>query len=217
MRISLYLEIAQWALLLTLGLLVIGAYRQLGRVLSGKRSPGALGPEPGSSAKEFDYMRIRDNTSQIFTPAGNGAPTLLGFVDPTCPACEELVENLSAADASGELVGFRTLLVMSDPPAYAEISPAFCSTAIEIGRPPTEAARQAYSATATPLLIAIDGQGVIRAARPATERKDIRALIKTALAPRAADEVGVTIIDSEQALAAAGDSRTQANNGGRVT
>ena len=113
--------------------------------------------------------------------------------------------------------GFRTLLVMSDPPAYAEISPAFCSTAIEIGRPPTEAARQAYNATATPLLIAIDGEGVIRAARPATERKDIRALIHTALAPAADDEVGVTIVDPDKAVAATGDIPTQANNGGRVT
>lgn len=217
MRISLYLAIAQWALLLTLGLLVIGAYRQLGRVFSGKRPPSALGPAPGSSAKEFDYMRIRDNTSQIFTPTGTDGPTLLGFVDPTCPACEDLVENLSAADASGELAGFRTLLVMSDPPAYAEISPAFCSTAIEIGRPPTEAARQAYNATATPLLIAIDGEGVIRAARPATERKDIRALMHTALAPTAASEVGVTIIDPDKAVVATGDIPTQANNGGRVT
>ena len=134
MRIPLYLAIAQWALLLMLGLLVIGAYRQLGRVFSGKRPRGAFGPEPGSSAKEFDYLRIRDNTSQIFNPARNGGPTLLGFVDPTCPACEELVENLSAADASGELAGFRTLLVMSDPPAYAEISPAFCSTATAMRR-----------------------------------------------------------------------------------
>ncbi|HZO77575.1 MAG TPA: hypothetical protein VFB39_05985 [Solirubrobacteraceae bacterium] len=217
MRIPLYLAIAQWALLLALGLLVIGAYRQLGRVFAGKRPAGALGPAPGSSAKEFDYLRIRDNTNQIFVPAGNDGPALLGFVDPTCPACEELVENLSAADASGELAGFRTLLVMSDPPAYAEISPAFCSTAIEIGRPPTEAARQAYNAIATPLLIAIDGEGVIRAARTATERKDIRALIHTALAPTAADEVGVTIIDPDKAVTATADIPAQAHNGGRVT
>jgi hypothetical protein len=217
MRIPLYLAIAQWALLLTLGLLVIGAYRQLGRVFSGKRRADALGPAVGSSAQEFEYIRIRDNTSQIFTPAGHDGPTLLGFVDPTCPACEELVENLSAAHASGELAGFRTLLVMSDPPAYAEISPAFCSTAIEIGRPPTEAARQAYNATATPLLIAVDRVGTVRAARPATERKDIRALSQTALAPRGDDALGVTIIDPDKAAMATGDIATQANNGGRVT
>jgi hypothetical protein len=217
MRIPLYLAIAQWALLLTLGLLVIGAYRQLGRVFSGKRSADALGPAPGSSAKEFEYVRIRDNTTQIFAPAAHDRPALLGFVDPTCPACEDLVENLSAADASGELAGFRMLLVMSDPPAYAEISPAFCSTPIEIGRPPTEAARQAYNASATPLLIAVDKAGVVRAAHPAIERKDIRALIHTALAPTAEDAVGVTIIDPEKAVTAAGDIPTQANNGGRVT
>jgi hypothetical protein len=205
MRIPLYLAVAQWALLLTLGLLVIGAYRQLGRVFSGKRPAGALGPAPGSSAKEFDYLRIRDGTMQSFRPAGNDGPTLLGFVDPTCPACEELVENLNAADTSGELAGFRTLLVMSDPPAYAEISPAFSFTALEIGRPPTAAAREAYNASATPLLIAIDRAGVIRAAHPAIARKDIRALIQAALAAPAAEKVGVMAIGPDEAVPAPAD------------
>ena len=162
-------------------------------------------------------MRIRDSTSHTFRPAGSDGPTLLGFVDPTCPSCEELVENLSAADASGELAGFRTLLVMSDPPAYAEISPAFCSTAIEIGRPPTEAAREAYNASATPLLIAIDTAGVVRAARPAIAPKDIRALTQAALVTAPSDEVGITVIDPDEAVLAHTEIPTQANSGGTVT
>jgi hypothetical protein len=217
MRIPLSLAIAQWALLLTLGLLVIGVYRQLGRVFSGKRPADALGPVPGSPAKEFEYVRIRDNTTHTFRPAGHDSATLLGFVDPTCPSCEELVENLSAADASGELAGVRTLLVMSDPPAYAEISPAFCSTALEIGRPPTEAAREAYNASATPLLIAIDRAGVVRAARPAIAGKDIRALTQAALVATPTDELEVTVIGPDKAVLATAEVPTEANSGGRVT
>lgn len=217
MKIPLFLAIAQWALLLALGLLVVAAYRQLGRVFAGKRPAGALGPVPGSNAQGFDYIRIRDNTTQVFRPADNARPTLLGFVDPTCPACEELVENLSAADGSGELSGVRTLLVMSDPPAYAEISPAFCSTTIEIGRPPTEAARDSYNASATPLLIAIDRAGMVRAARPTTARKDIRVLMQAALATAPADEFGLTVIGADEGVPAAAQVRAQASNGGRVT
>lgn len=217
MRIPLSLAIAQWALLLTLGLLVVGVYRQLGRVFSDKRPADALGPAPGTSAKEFDYLRIRDNTMHTFRPAGHDGPSLLGFVDPTCPSCEEVVQNLSAADASGDLAGLRTLLVMSDPPAYAEISPAFCSTALEIGRPPTEAAREAYNASATPLLIAIDRAGVVRAALPAIARKDIRALTQAALVPTPADDLGVTVIGPDEAVLAPAEIPTEANAGGRVT
>ena len=213
MRIPLYLAIAQWALLLTLGLLVVAVYRQLGRVFAGKRPTGSLGPVPGTSATEFEYLRIRDRTSQVFRPAANGGPALLGFVDPTCPACEELVENLSAVDASGELVGFRTLLVMSDPPAYADISPAFRATAIEIGRPPTEAARDAYNASATPLLIAIDSSGVVRAGRPVVASKDIRALMQAAVAPPPTDELAVGVITSETSATVTADLPAQVNGG----
>jgi hypothetical protein len=106
---------------------------------------------------------------------------------------------------------------MSDPPAYAEISPAFCSTEIEIGRPPTEAARDAYNASATPLLIAIDRAGVVRAARPTTARKDIRVLMQAALATTPADDLGLTVIGGDEAVAASASVRTQASNGGRVT
>jgi hypothetical protein len=217
MKIPLYLAVAQWALLLTLGLLVVGAYRQLGRVFADKRPTSALGPVPGSRATEFVYLRISDNTEHRFRPAVDHKPTLLGFVDPTCPACEELVENLSTATSVGELDGFRTLLVMSDPPTYAGISTAFRSTGLEIGRPPTDAAREAYNAAATPLLVAIDSSGTVRAARSVVGPKDIRVLMEAAVEPSPTGELGVAVIRPDEGAAVSAEVPATINTGGGVT
>jgi hypothetical protein len=66
MRIPLYLAVAQWALLLGLGLLVVTAYRQLGRVLGRARQPAALGPPVDSRPGKIAYERIS-------RPGGNSA------------------------------------------------------------------------------------------------------------------------------------------------
>jgi len=58
MRIPLYLAIAQWALLLALGLLVVTAYRQLGRVLGQASTPAELGPPTGSRPGLIAYQPL---------------------------------------------------------------------------------------------------------------------------------------------------------------
>jgi hypothetical protein len=58
MRISLYLAVAQWALLLALGLLVLTAYRQLARVLGQASTPAELGPPVGSQPGQIVYQPI---------------------------------------------------------------------------------------------------------------------------------------------------------------
>jgi hypothetical protein len=176
MRIPLYLAVAQWTLLLALGLLVIVMYRQLGRVL-GRAKPAPAGPAAGSSAASFGYVRAGEDTVRSLTP-GSGQPALLAFVDPTCPACERLVAALSTADLAGELDGLRVLLLISDPPSYLRISDEFRSTRLEIGRPATAAELRPYNASATPLLVAIDGAGVVRSAGPAAELAEIRAFVR---------------------------------------
>ena len=58
MRIPLYLAVAQWALLLVLGVLVVTAYRQLGRVLGQAQAPAALGPPVGSRPDRIIYAPV---------------------------------------------------------------------------------------------------------------------------------------------------------------
>lgn len=195
MRIPVYLEVAQWALLLALGVLVITAYRQLGRVLGRSAVPSDLGPATGSSPGAISYERITaagpSGPPRVFEP-GEGIPSLVAFVDPTCPSCEQLVTALTQARQDGNLDGMRVLLLTSDPPAYLGISAAFQATMLEIGRPADGADLERYRATATPLLVAIDAAGVVRAAGTAARPAEVRAFVQACLLPPAGDLLPVT-------------------------
>jgi hypothetical protein len=173
-RIPLYLEIAQWALLFGLGALLLVLYRQLGRLLSTGGGPESPGPAVGIKAAPIRYAGVPSGSPEQFTP-GNGQPALLAFVDPTCPACEQLVANLGQLEAGSELDGVRVLLLMSDPPGYLGISAVFQATGLEIGRPIAAAEVGAYHVTGTPLLVAIDSDGVVRAAGATSKLTDVRA------------------------------------------
>jgi hypothetical protein len=181
-KIPVFLTVAQWALLLTLGLLVIIMYRQLGRVF-GLREPEAKhGPPVGSQAAGFEYMRVSDETMQYCAP-GNGQPVLAAFVEPTCQACDRLVAALGEASDEGGLAGLRVVLLMSEPPGYLRISDAFSATRLEIGRVVTRAVHHAFNVDSTPVLVAIDGSGVVRAAGGARGIADVRAFSRACLIP----------------------------------
>jgi hypothetical protein len=178
-RIPLFLAVAQWMLLLALGLLVVVMYRQLGLVL-GRAKPADLGPPVGSTAAGIAYLRAGDKTVRHLTP-GNGQAVLVAFVDPTCPACEQLVTALGTAEQVGDLASIRVLLLMSDPPSYLQISDAFRTTALEVGQALARSDLESYRASATPLLVAIDGAGVVRSAAPANQLAEVRAAIQACL------------------------------------
>jgi hypothetical protein len=173
MRIPLYLEVAQWALLFGLGLLVVVLYRQLGRLLSKSEHAHELGPPVGSRATSFRYERVSDGAPARFTP-GTGTAALIAFVDPTCPACEQLVTNLSAMHDAAEMPDVEVLLLISDPPGYLSISAAFSTTRLQIGRPVAAAGVASYRASGTPLLVAVDPTGIVRAAGVASQLTEVR-------------------------------------------
>ena len=182
-RIPLYLAVAQWALLGALGVLVVAMFRQLGRLLKGERSES--GPRIGSQAAPLTYARPGEQATRRLTP-GAGRPTLVAFVDPTCPSCEELVRTLDVMREAGELEAVRTLLLISDPASYLRISEAFSGTDLEIGRPADPAGLDAYRVAATPLLVAIDRDGVVAAAGPAVRRAEVRGYRDAAVGPEPA-------------------------------
>lgn len=179
--LPLYLVIAQWALLGALGALVIVVFRQLGRLTTG--APQAkLGPPEGSQAEPLTYVRPGEEALERLTP-GDGQPLLLAFVDPTCPSCEELVGVLDSMRAAGDLDGLRALLLISDPPSYLRISEVFGSTALEIGRPAKRDGLASYQVTATPLLVAVGGDGIVRAAGSVVRPAAVRAFAQSCLLP----------------------------------
>jgi hypothetical protein len=177
MRIPEYLEVAQWALLFGLSALVIVLYRQLGRMLSQSGKRPEAGPPPGSRATPVRYLQVPGGAPGRVAP-GDGMPLLLAFVDPTCPACEQLVSSLSAPQVADALLGVRILLLMSDPPGYVTISQAFQVTSLEIGRPLSTAEVASYRPVSTPLLVAIDRTGTVRATGVARMPGEILALTR---------------------------------------
>ena len=136
----------------------------------------------GSMAARLQYSRFADDTVQYLTP-GDGQPTLLAFVDPTCPSCEQLVYTLGTAEQTGELSGLRVLLLTSSPKSYLKVSAAFRATRLECGRILAQATTQAYGATSTPLLVAIDRDGVVRAADTAIQLAEVRTFIRACVLP----------------------------------
>jgi hypothetical protein len=201
-RIPVFLADAQWALLLALGLLVLTAYRQLGRVMGRASQPAELGPPVGSQPGKIDYTRLSGDGQAgraagqadrvcAFVPGG-GQAALVAFVDPTCPSCEELVTALGAAREAGDLDEARVLLLTSDPPSYLQISAVFRATTLEIGRPLDRDDLEPYRATATPLLVAIDAGGVVRAAGTAVRLAEVRAYHQACLLPAPPDLLPVT-------------------------
>jgi len=183
MVVPVYLELAQWAVLVLLGLLVIIMFRQLGRLFN-RDSRAERASLIGTKAPDFGYLRVGDNRELEF-PAASGQPTLIAFVDPTCPSCEELVANLGEVAGAGDLPGFRVLLLTADPPSYLHISEVFKATRLELGAMTSRETRAAFDAATTPLLVAIDPAGFIRASDHARGRNEILSLSRAATLPPA--------------------------------
>ena len=181
-RIPVYLAIAQWALLGALGVLVIVMFRQLGRLVTGQAHAAPLGPAVGSLAPALTYARPGEREQRRLTPGG-GRPLLLAFVDPTCPSCEDLVGVLGELRDGGELDGVTVLALISDPPSYLQISAVFQASGLEIGRPARRSGLDAYRVSATPLLVAIDAAGVVRAAGSVVRADEVRGFVTSVRLP----------------------------------
>lgn len=108
---------------------------------------------------------------------------MLVFADPTCPSCEELVAGLNQVHADGGLAEVRPLILTSESASYLQISEPFRETPLPVGRLVTDSTRQAYRVSATPLLVAVDAGGLVRAAGPATRPADIAAFVHASVVP----------------------------------
>jgi hypothetical protein len=191
--IPLYLAVAQWALLAALAVLVVVMFRQLGRLMTGSAEAAELGPATGSPAAPLTYLRPGSSSPDRLVP-GDGQPLLLAFVDPTCPSCEQLVTVLDAMNRTAELAGIRVLLLISDPPSYIQISEIFTATRLEIGRPAKRDGLSAYKVSGTPLLVAVDGAGMVRAAGSVVAETEVRAFAQSCLLPPAGASLPVVAV-----------------------
>lgn len=212
MKVPVGLVIAEWALLIGLGLLVVVLYRQLGRALHRPREGRELGPPVGTRAVSFSYASVADRGVSRVSPGDEAQPVLLAFVDPTCPSCERLVEALGVAETSGELADTRVLLLMSDPPAYVEISEVFQHTTLEIGQILEDETIDAYRASATPLLVAIDAAGTVQAAGSAVHISQVRAFHGAIRGPAPVGDFSVLTVNMDNTTTPPADSPVGGSN-----
>lgn len=157
--------ITQWIVLFSLGVLVLVVYRQLAYLLQMSRAATADGgPELGTKAPAFDYVRLGEDTRHRFEPGR--APAVLLFTDPGCGACDQALAALNQARDSGRLNrldGLRTLIVTGADPLAVIASDSLRESSFETALVEHAATHRDYHITVTPLLIGIDSDGHVRA------------------------------------------------------
>ncbi len=109
---------------------------------------------------------------------------------------------------AGDLAGVRTLVLISDPPSYLQISDVFGATELEVGRPNRRDGLDSYRVSATPLLVAIDASGVVRAAGSVTKPAEVRAFAQSCLLPAPAAALATIPAARGPAASARGENAT---------
>lgn len=152
-------EVAQWAALITLTILLLGVFRQVGLLLPPSTRTQVSGPTPGRRAPRPLLEHVRKVTLNGRTEAG----TIVAFVTEDCTGCQRLLADLSSSQVARDE---PVVLVTRHP------SPQFAQAIQETGIPTISADDALWDAcgvTATPLVVRIDERGRI-AAREVTHR-----------------------------------------------
>jgi methylamine dehydrogenase accessory protein MauD len=163
-----------WLLVLTLGVALVVALRQLG-ILSLRLGPqGALnidsGPEVGSVAPEFEEPDLGGYRLQ--SPWRGSRRSLFVFVSPTCSACPQVLPSIKAVRRAE---GKKTAIVVvsngaSDRNAeYQQLAGAPLVVSEELSAK--------FAITATPYAVAVDEQGIVRAKGIVNQMEHIEALL----------------------------------------
>jgi hypothetical protein len=154
-------EIVQWALLVILGLLLLGVLRQVGLMLPPPESRElASGPSLGGKVPNALLVRVR-----AIRNGSSSEPTILAFVAESCPACQHLLAELpSGEDRMPQLV-----LVAKQPTASFRV--AVETTGYPVIVDESGDLWRSAKVTATPLVMRISGDGTVEA-KEVTHRVD---------------------------------------------
>jgi hypothetical protein len=143
-------EVAQWTLILLLGLLVLGLLRQVALVLPPATRTPPPGPQTGRKVPSglLDVVRGASRNGEF------AAGAVVAFVSENCVGCQKLL-----ADAAGGVpdLGGRGFLV-----ATQSASTSFQSALAESGIPSVHIDARLWDEcdiSATPLLVTIDADG----------------------------------------------------------
>lgn len=90
----------QWVVIVAMGLLMLGLFRQVGMLHERLGPVGALtlsgGAKVGEVAKSFDLPSLTGGDVRIGGAAADGRSTLVFFVSPTCPMCKSMLPILTS-------------------------------------------------------------------------------------------------------------------------
>lgn len=85
----------QWVVIVAMGLLMLGLFRQVGMLHERLGPVGALtlsgGAKVGEVAKSFDLPSLTGGDVRIGGATADGRSTLVFFVSPTCPMCKSML------------------------------------------------------------------------------------------------------------------------------
>jgi len=163
-----------WFVVLTFGIALVVALRQLG-ILSLRLGPqGALdidsGPKVGSVAPEFEEPDL--GGYRLRSPWKDTQRSLFVFVSPTCSACSQVLPSIKAVRrAEGKKTA---IVIVSNRPSdknadYQRLAGAPLMVSEELSTK--------FAITATPYAVVVDKQGIVRAKGIVNQIEHIEALL----------------------------------------
>jgi hypothetical protein len=173
------LLVAQWILLLGLGVLVFLMYRQLAYLLGLSRAvSGGGGLAVGERAPRFEYLvgDGEDGRREVFSP--EGTPTLLMLTSPGCGSCTTALKNFEKVTRKIRQDGVRVLAATDADAGTIEAIEAFRDSEIPIVRVDHDVPSRVFRTYTTPYLYAIGPKGDVVGAREAVTAGQIRELVK---------------------------------------
>jgi AhpC/TSA family len=164
-EIPVALLVAQWLLLLGLGVMVVLMYRQLGYLLGLSRAvSGSGGLDVGEQAPTFEYEPFPTNGSgeqrRGFVP--EGARTLLMFTTPGCASCQTALRSLEEATRRLREDGLRVLVATDAEPEHIQAVEVFRDSPLPVVRVDHDVPTRLFRTYTTPFLYAIGDDGKVR-------------------------------------------------------
>ena len=163
-----------WLLVLTMGIALVVALRQLG-IMSLRLGPqGALaiesGPKIGTAAPKFEEIDLRGEP--LSSPWTDSRRSLMVFVSPTCAACPQVLPSIKAIKRAERKK--TSIIIVSNQASekngeYKQLSgcPLIAS----------EALSAKFEVSATPYAIAVDERGIVRAKGIVNHIEHVEALL----------------------------------------
>jgi peroxiredoxin len=180
-EIPVALLVAQWLLLLGLGLMVFLMYRQLAYLLGLSRAvSGSGGLDVGDKAPSFDYVPASTNggDGELRRFAPEGTRTLLMFTTPGCATCQTALRSLEEATRRIRGEGLRVLVVTDAEPESVYAVEEFRESLLPVVRVRHDVATRLFRTYTTPFLYAIGDDGKVRGAREAVTAGQVKELVR---------------------------------------